>query len=88
MPNLIDKIKNLITPTSPTSEETITELQTRTQNLEHQADLAETEAKLQGRLEKAKKRIKAVRKSKIRPLYILVGLAFIVIIIVILVGSC
>ena len=88
MADLIDKIKNLITPASPTSEETITELQTRTQNLEHQADLAETEAKLQGRLEKAKKRIKAVRKSRIRPLYILVGLAFIVIIIVILVGSC
>ena len=88
MPNIIDKLKNLITPAPPTSEETIKELQTRTQNLEHQAALAETEAKLLEKADKAKKRIKAVRKSRIRPLYILVGLAFIVIIIVILVGSC
>jgi len=88
MDNLIDKIKNLITPTPSTSEETITELQTRTQNLEHQADLAETEAKLRGRLEKAKKRIKAVRKNDRRLLYILVGLVFLVIIIWIFAGSC
>ena len=88
MDNLIDKIKNLITPTPSTSEETITELQTRTQNLEHQADLAETEAKLRGRLEKAKKRIKAVRKNDRRLLYILAGLVFLVIIIWIFAGSC
>ena len=85
---IIDKIKNLITPAPHTSEETIKELQTRTQNLEHQADLAETEAKLRGRLEKAKKRIKAVRKNDRRLLYILAGLVFLVIIIWIFAGSC
>ena len=85
---IIDKIKSWFTPTFSTSEETIQQLQTRTQNLEHQADLAETETKLMVRFEKARKRIKAVRKNKIRPLYIVAGLVFIVIIIVILVGSC
>lgn len=88
MNNLIDKIKNWITPVTSSPEETIKALQAKTQQLEQQAEYAETEAKLRERAKKAKNRIKAVRKSTIRPLYILVGLALLVIIIVVLAGSC
>jgi len=91
MVDLIDKIKNYITPAPSTPEAralSLKELQAKTLLLEQQADYAETEAQLIEKAEKAKKRIKAVRKSKIRPLYILVGLALLVIIILIISGSC
>jgi len=89
MINLIDKIKNLISPAIPKSEETIKDLQDKTQKLEQQADYAEIEAKLIDRANKAKKRIKLARRgSNKRLLYTLAGLAFLIIVIIILAGSC
>jgi len=91
MNNLIDKIKSYITPVPSkpkTRAQSLKELQAKTQKLEQQALYAETEAKLLERAKKAKSRIKAVRKSNIRPRYVLAGLALLVIIIVILAGSC
>ena len=88
MNNFIDKIKHLITPTVPNPEETIKELQAKTQNLEQQAEYAETEAKLIERSIKAKKRIKAARKSNMRSLYPIAGLVLLVFIILVIAGSC
>ena len=87
--NLIDKIKGLITPVIPASEDTIKELQAKTQELEQQADFAETEAKLIDRSNKAKKRIRTAKRGGNKQLlYILAGLVFIIILIVILAGNC
>lgn len=91
MDNLIDKIKSYITPVPSkpkTRAQSLKELQAKTQKLEQLADYAEAEAKLLEKAKKAKTRIKAVRKTNIRPLYILAGLALLVIIIVVLAGSC
>lgn len=88
MDNLIDKIKNRIFPSSATPEESLKELRVKTTKLEQQAEYAETEARLIDKANKAKKRIKAVRKSNIRPLYIIAGLLFLVIIIVVMKGGC
>lgn len=91
MDNLLDKIKSYITPVPSkpkTRAQSLKELQAKTQKLEQQADYAETEAKLLEKAKKAKSRIKAVRKNAIRPLYIITGLVFLVIIIVVLAGSC
>ena len=86
---IIDKVKNWFTPVTPPTEDSIKELQTKTQLLEQQADLAETEEKLRKRSDKAKKRIKtAKRGTDKRLLYILAGLVFLVIIIWIFAGSC
>lgn len=91
MDNLIDKIKNLIIPapsTPESRENALKELGAKAQLLEELADYSEAEAKLLERTKKAKNRIKAVRKSTIRPRYILAGLALLVIIIVVLAGAC
>ena len=85
---IIDKIKIFFAPAMPPTAESLKNLRAETTKLERQADNTEAEAKLQERAKKAKKRIQAVRKSSIRPLYLLAGLVLIVVIIVILVGSC
>ena len=88
---LIDKIKSYITPASSTPGErakSLKELKATTQLLEQQANYTEAKAILLERANKAKKRIKAVRKSNVRPLYILAGLVFLVIIILVMKGSC
>lgn len=64
MDNLIDKIKNLITPTPSTPEiraNSLKQLQAKTQLLEQQADYAEAKALVLERAKKAKKRIKATK---------------------------
>jgi len=88
MSNLIDKINKWITPETPASEETIKELQAKTQDLEQQADYAEAEANLLERANKAKKRIKAAKKSDRRLIYIAVGLVILVVIILVISGGC
>ena len=92
MGNLIDKIKNYITPTTSTPGErakSLKELGSSTRLLEQQADYAETKAKLIDRANKAKKRIKATKSyPHINTRYILIGLGLLVIIIFIMVKGC
>jgi len=92
MDNLIDKIKNWITPTPATPEiraKSLKELQTKTQLLEQQADYAEAKATLLARANKAKKRIKATSSyPHINKRYILIGLGLLVVIIFIMVKGC
>ena len=92
MDNLIDKIKNLITPAPSTSGErakSLRELRSTTLLLEQQADYAEAKATLLARAEKAKKRIKATKAYQhINKRYILIGLGLLVVIIFIMVKGC
>ena len=92
MDNLIDKIKNYITPapsTPATRAESLKALQDKTQLLEQQADYAEAKASVLERAKKAKKRIKATSSyPHINKRYILIGLGLLVVIIFIMVKGC
>ncbi len=89
MDNPIDKVKNLITPKTPPTKASLADLTTKTKRLEQQAEYAETEAKLLDRMAKATNKIKATRHYphfNIR--YIVIGLVILVVIILIMTGSC
>ena len=86
--NLVNKTKTWISPEVPTSQESLKDLRAKTLKLEQQADYAEAEAILRTKAEKAKTRIKAVRKSRIQPIHIMVGIVFIAIIIIFIVKGC
>jgi len=92
MDNLIDKIKNWITPTPTTPEiraESLKQLQAEAQLLEQQADYAEAKALVLERINKAKKRRKATKSyPHINKRYILIGLGLLVVIIFIMVKGC
>ena len=89
MDNLIDKIKNWITPATSSPEETLKALQDKTQKLEQQADYAETKAKLSERANKAKKRIKATKSyPHINTRLIVIGVVLLAVIILIMVKGC
>jgi len=92
MNNLIDKIKNWITPTPTTPEiraESLKQLQAEAQLLEQQADYAEAKALVLERINKAKKRRKATSSYQhINKRYILIGLGLLVVIIFIMVKGC
>ena len=92
MDNLIDKIKNWITPapsTPGTRAESLKALQDKTQLLEQQADYAEVRATLLARAEKAKKRIKATKSyPHINTRLIVIGTLLLGVIILIMVKGC
>ncbi len=92
MDNLIDKIKNLITPTPSTPGErakSLKELGTTTRLLEQQADYAEAKATLLARAGKAKKRIKATKSyPHINTRLIVIGTLLLGVIILIMVKGC
>jgi len=92
MANLIDKIKNWITPAPSTPEtraESLKQLQAKAQLLEQQADYAEAKALVLERINKAKKRRKATSSyPHINKRYILIGLGLLVVIIFIMVKGC
>ena len=82
--NLINKVVTLLSPAMPPTTESLKDLRAKTKALERQAEFAETEAKLLDRAKKAKKRIKAVRTSNIRPIYIIISLVLLGIIILVI----
>ena len=92
MSNLIDKIKNLITPAPSTPEaraKSLKELRAKTLLLERQARYAETEAKLIDRAKKAKKRIRATKTyPHINTRLIVIGVVLLGVIILIMVKGC
>ena len=92
MDNLIDKIKNLITPAPSTPEiraQSLKELQAKTQLLEQQADYAEARATLLARAGKAKKRIRATKSyPHINTRLIVIGVVLLAVIILIMVKGC
>ena len=92
MDNLIDKIKNYITPAPSTPEiraQSLKELQTKTQLLEQQADYAEAKAILLARAGKAKKRIRATKSYPyINKRLIVIGIVLLAVIILIMVKGC
>ncbi len=89
MSDLINKIKDWITPATVSPEESIKELQSKTQKLEQQADFAETKAKLIDRANKAKKRIRATKSyPHINTRLIVIGAVLLGVIILIMVKGC
>ncbi len=92
MGDLIDKIKNWITPTPSTPKaraNSLKERRAKTLLLERQARYAETEAKLIDRANKAKKRIKATKSyPHINTRLIVIGVVLLGVIILIMVKGC
>jgi len=92
MDNLIDKIKNWITPATSSPEaraHSLKDLQDKTQLLEQQADYAEAKALVLERAEKAKKRIKATKSyPHINTRLIVIGTLLLGVIILIMVKGC
>lgn len=92
MDNLIDKIKNYITPAPSTPGErakSLKELRSTTLLLEQQADYAEAKAKLAERSDNAKKRIKATKSyPHINTRLIVIGVVLLAVIIFIMVKGC
>ncbi len=82
--NLMNKVVTLISPAMPPTTESLKDLRAKTKSLERQAEYTETEAKLLTRAKKAKQRIKAVRTSNIRPIYIIISLVILGIIILVI----
>ena len=92
MGNLIDKIKNYITPAPSTPKkraESLKELRATTLLLEQQADYAEAKANLLERAKKAKKRIKATKSyPHINTRLIVISAVLLGVIILIMVKGC
>jgi len=92
MADLIDKIKNWLTPAPSTPGErakSLRELGTTTRLLEQQADYAEAKAKLTDRAEKAKQRIKVTSSHPhINTRLIVIGVVLLAVIILLIVKGC